>query len=62
MRALIISVGAHNPFGHPHPEVLKRYQNLGIKIYRTDKEGAIIITTDGENYWVRTMSQTWRKT
>ena len=61
MRALIISVGVRNPFGHPHPEVLKRYQNLGIKVYRTDKNGAITITTDGKDYRIRTMSQTWRK-
>lgn len=55
MRALIISVSARNPFGHPNPEVLKRYQNLEIKIYRTDKNGAVTITTDGKDYWVKTM-------
>jgi competence protein ComEC len=48
----VISVGAHNPFGHPHSEVLKRYRNLRIKVYRTDKNGAVTITTDGKNYWV----------
>ncbi len=56
----IISVGARNPFGHPNPAVLKRYQKMKIKTYRTDERGAIIITTDGEKYWVRTISQTWR--
>ncbi|MBA7483426.1 ComE operon protein 3 [subsurface metagenome] len=56
----IISVGGHNPFGHPNPEILKRYQNLEIKVYRTDKNGAITITTDGKDYRIRTMSQTWR--
>lgn len=55
----IISVSARNPFGHPHPEVLKRYQELKIKRYRTDENGAIIITTDGEKYWVSTMAQIW---
>jgi competence protein ComEC len=57
----IISVGARNPFGHPYPEVLERLQSLGIKIYRTDKNGAITITTDGKNYRIKTMSQTWTK-
>jgi len=57
----IISVGARNPFGHPHSEVFKRYQNLEIKVYRTDKNGAITVTTDGKDYWIRTMSQAWKK-
>ncbi|MCG2675974.1 DNA internalization-related competence protein ComEC/Rec2 [bacterium] len=53
----IISVGANNLFGHPHPEVLKRYQKLEIKRYRTDENGAITITTDGKDYWVKTMQK-----
>lgn len=56
----IISVGARNPFGHPHPEVLKRFQNLGIKVYRADEEGAVVITTDGRDYWVNTMREKQR--
>jgi competence protein ComEC len=55
-KCAIISVGIRNPFGHPNPEVLKRYQNLEIKVYRTDKNGAITITTDGKDYWMETMS------
>jgi len=57
----IISVSARNTFGHPNPEVLKRYQNLGIRVYRTDKEGAVIVTTDGEDYWIRTMRESQSK-
>ncbi|MCK4648493.1 MBL fold metallo-hydrolase, partial [bacterium] len=57
----IISVGANNPFGHPHPEVLKKYQKLEIKRYRTDESGAITITTDGKDCWIKTMSQVWKK-
>ncbi len=37
----ILSVGEGNRFGHPHPDVLKRYHQLGIRILRTDKNGAI---------------------
>ncbi len=44
----ILSVGERNIGRLPHPEVLKRYQQLGTKIYRTDKHGAITVTTDGE--------------
>ncbi len=51
----IISVGANNLFGHPYKEVVERYRGLRIKLYRTDEVGAVIITTDGENYWIKTM-------
>jgi competence protein ComEC len=44
----IISVGERNIGRLPHPEVIKRYYQLGSRIFRTDKHGAIIVTTDGE--------------
>ena len=44
----VLSVGERNIGKLPHPEVLKRYQQLGAKIYRTDKHGAITVVTDGE--------------
>ena len=44
----ILSVGERN-IGHlPNPEVLRRYHELGCKIFRTDKHGAITVVTDGE--------------
>ncbi|MBM3205696.1 MBL fold metallo-hydrolase [Candidatus Shapirobacteria bacterium] len=42
----IISVGK-NRFGHPTSEVIQRLQALGIKIFRTDQNGEIEITTNG---------------
>jgi competence protein ComEC len=43
----IISVGARNSFGHPTPEVLGRLEAAGARIYRTDRDGAVILETDG---------------
>ena len=43
----IISCGQDNDYGHPHKEVIFRLK--GVKIYRTDKEGTILVTSDGEN-------------
>lgn len=37
----IISVGKDNDYGHPKDEILKRLNNIGTKIYRTDENGTI---------------------
>ena len=43
----IISAGADNSYGHPHPEVIAALKQLGIQYVRTDEHGTITITTDG---------------
>jgi competence protein ComEC len=50
----ILSVGERNIGKLPHPEVLRRYEQLGSIIFRTDKQGAIAVITDGENIEVKT--------
>lgn len=42
-RWAIIQVGGRNPFGHPHPEVLARYDALAVQLFRTDRDGAVIL-------------------
>jgi competence protein ComEC len=49
----ILSVGERNIGRLPHPEVIKRYQQLGSRIFRTDKHGAITVITDGEKIEVK---------
>jgi competence protein ComEC len=44
----VLSVGERNIGRLPHPEVLKRYEQLGTRIFRTDRQGAITVVTDGE--------------
>ncbi len=45
----VISVGENNKYDHPDKDVIKAYEKLGTKIYRTDLNGNIVISTDGEN-------------
>lgn len=44
----IISVGERNRYGHPHKEVIERFEKMGIEIWRTDKQGAISYVFKGE--------------
>ncbi|MDD3363554.1 MAG: hypothetical protein PHZ03_01085 [Syntrophomonas sp.] len=46
-RYAIISVADNNPFGNPHPEVLEMLAQAGIKVLRTDQDGAVIVRSDG---------------
>ncbi len=43
----IISAGEDNLFGHPSPELLERLENAGVRILRTDRDGAVHVLTDG---------------
>jgi competence protein ComEC len=52
--AAVISDGEDNRYGHPSQEALDRFKALGIKIYRTDLQGEITITTRGQSYQIQT--------
>lgn len=49
-----ISVGKDNGFGHPSPEVVDRLESAGVRVYRTDRDGAITVATDGRTLTVST--------
>ncbi len=52
-RVAVISVGAMNPFGHPHRVTLDALHAAGAVVYRTDLHGAVTVTSDGLQVWVR---------
>jgi beta-lactamase superfamily II metal-dependent hydrolase len=43
----IVSAGEENPYGHRHPELLRRLEGSGSRVLRTDQDGAVQILTDG---------------
>lgn len=44
----IISVGKDNDYYHPHKVTLDKLNKINSKMYRTDLDGTIIMTTDGK--------------
>ncbi|WP_347927562.1 DNA internalization-related competence protein ComEC/Rec2 [Pseudomonas helvetica] len=40
-KAVLISRGHDNSFGHPHPQVLARYRKLGMQVYDSAEQGAL---------------------
>ena len=50
----VICVGEGNTYGHPKDSIIKRWEKIGAKILRTDNDGSITITSDGENISVKT--------
>ena len=43
----VISCGKNNRYGHPHDETIKLLERYGIKIYRTDEAGGIVLGDGG---------------
>lgn len=43
----VISCGSGNKYGHPHTEVINRFEKLNVTILRTDIHGNIVLTSDG---------------
>ena len=52
-RLAVISVGEDNPYGHPNAELLDRLANAGVRVLRTDRNGAVHILMDSTSVDVR---------
>jgi competence protein ComEC len=55
-RVAVVSVGRSNHFGHPAPAVLRRYDEIHADVFRTDRDGAVTVDTDGTSMDVRTFT------
>ena len=45
----VISVGSRNRFGHPSPVTLAALAERNIQVWRTDRDGSVTATTDGDS-------------
>jgi competence protein ComEC len=52
----VISVGVRNRFGHPHPVTLSALAASGAHVWRTDRDGAVTVQTDGNSLEVRSIT------
>jgi len=54
-RIAVISVGAGNDYGHPTPSTLTTLAAVrGLAVYRTDRNGRVVVESDGRRISVRT--------
>lgn len=51
---VVVSVGRESPFGHPHAEVLERWEAVGARVLRTGERGTVSISTDGRELRIGT--------
>jgi competence protein ComEC len=55
-RVEAISAGEGNPYGHPNASVLEELAGRGARLLRTDRDGAITVTSDGQTIRVRSFA------
>lgn len=57
----VISCGEDNSYGHPHAETLNNLRTMGVQVFRTDEQGTVVVTSDGqEMVWNCAPSETWK--
>ena len=55
----LISVGAGNSYGHPDPSVLRALARHGAVVLRSDREGSVVVRTDGQRIEIEEEGDSW---
>lgn len=53
-KVALVSAGAGNRYGHPAPGALSRLQSAGATVYRTDRDGSIVVSSSGSGITITT--------
>ncbi|MBD5476565.1 MAG: MBL fold metallo-hydrolase [Lachnospiraceae bacterium] len=57
----VISCGENNSYGQPHAQTLNTLRTNGVKVYRTDEAGTIVVSSDGKEITFNVPeSDTWK--
>ena len=57
----VAPVGYRNRFGHPNAEVMGRYASMNVRIFRTDRDGAITVNLSEEGLGIMGARQQHRR-
>ncbi len=49
-RYAVFTVGYRNHFGHPREKVTQRYRAIGSELFRSDRDGALLVDIDADNF------------
>lgn len=49
---VVLSLGASNTYGHPDPWAMRYYELRQRRVYRTDRDGTVVITVDAAGGYV----------
>jgi competence protein ComEC len=60
-RIAVVSAGYENRFGFPAPAVLDRLAATGAVVWRTDRDGAVRVVSDGSTVTVRGWDGGWTR-
>jgi competence protein ComEC len=55
----LVSVGAGNTYGHPSAQVLASLAAQGATVLRTDRQGSIVVRTDGITLEIQAQGERW---
>jgi competence protein ComEC len=58
-RVALVSVGAHNSYGHPDAAVMRSLAAAGAAVLRTDRLGTVVVRTDGRSLEVEAQGMRW---
>ena len=58
-RIALVSVGAHNSYGHPDPAVMSALAASGATVLRTDLLGTVVLRTDGHALEIEARGMRW---
>ncbi|HZZ83120.1 MAG TPA: ComEC/Rec2 family competence protein [Anaeromyxobacteraceae bacterium] len=51
----VVSCGEGNSYGHPHAATVRRLERAGARVFRTDRDGDVVVRTDGRSVEMTTV-------